>query len=108
MILGYRHPATVEAMRRQAELPADYGAQHELEFALAGAAPIAAGVVVLIAGAMQFTSFKAHHLGCGRVAPGRGCTLPADAVTAWRHGLALGLHCCYCCAGSVASTNLLG
>src|SRR5205807_4304723 len=30
--LGYRHPAIVEAMRRQAELPADYGAQHELEF----------------------------------------------------------------------------
>jgi glutamate-1-semialdehyde 2,1-aminomutase len=32
MILGYRHSAIVEAMRRQAELPADYGAQHELEF----------------------------------------------------------------------------
>src|SRR5215467_271247 len=32
MILGYRHPAVVEAMRRQAELPTDYGAQHELEF----------------------------------------------------------------------------
>ncbi len=35
MILGYRHPAIVEAMRRQAELPADYGAQHELEFLVA-------------------------------------------------------------------------
>jgi glutamate-1-semialdehyde 2,1-aminomutase len=34
MILGYRHPAIVEAMRRQADLPADYGAQHELEFAV--------------------------------------------------------------------------
>ncbi len=32
MILGYRHPAIVEAMRRQADLPIDYGAQHELEF----------------------------------------------------------------------------
>jgi glutamate-1-semialdehyde 2,1-aminomutase len=32
MILGYRHPAIVEAMRRQADLPSDYGAQHELEF----------------------------------------------------------------------------
>src|SRR5690349_3500422 len=32
MILGYRHPAIVEAMRRQADLPMDYGAQHELEF----------------------------------------------------------------------------
>ncbi len=35
MILGYRHPAIVEAMRRQAELPTDYGAQHELEFMVA-------------------------------------------------------------------------
>jgi glutamate-1-semialdehyde 2,1-aminomutase len=35
MILGYRHPAIVEAMRRQAELPTDYGAQHELEFLVA-------------------------------------------------------------------------
>jgi glutamate-1-semialdehyde 2,1-aminomutase len=32
MILGYRHPAIVEAMHRAAELPTDYGAQHELEF----------------------------------------------------------------------------
>src|SRR5262249_3539224 len=32
MILGYRHPAIVEGMRRQADLPTDYGAQHELEF----------------------------------------------------------------------------
>lgn len=32
MILGYRHPAIVEAMRRQADLPIDYGAQHVTEF----------------------------------------------------------------------------
>ncbi|MDQ6705228.1 MAG: aminotransferase class III-fold pyridoxal phosphate-dependent enzyme, partial [Acidobacteriota bacterium] len=32
MILGYRHPAIVEAMHRQADLPTDYGAQHELEY----------------------------------------------------------------------------
>ncbi len=24
--------------------------------------------------------------------------MPADAGTAWRHGLRLGLRCCYCCA----------
>lgn len=34
-ILGYRHPRMVEAMRRQAERPYDYGAQHELEIAVA-------------------------------------------------------------------------
>jgi glutamate-1-semialdehyde 2,1-aminomutase len=32
MILGYRHPALVRAMREQADKPMDYGAQHELEF----------------------------------------------------------------------------
>jgi len=51
--------------------------------ALARAVPIAAGVVVLIAGALQFTAWKAHHLACCREAPGRGRTLPSR-----RHGLA--------------------
>ncbi|MBI1787380.1 MAG: aspartate aminotransferase family protein [Acidobacteria bacterium] len=35
MILGYAHPALVEAMRRQAGQPLAYGAQHELEIAVA-------------------------------------------------------------------------
>jgi predicted metal-binding membrane protein len=61
--------------------------------ALARLALIAVGVVVLIAGALQFTAWKAHHLACCREAPGRGRTLPTDAGTAWRHGLRLGLHC---------------
>ncbi len=34
-ILGYRHPAIVEAVRKQAERPHTYGAQHELEFLVA-------------------------------------------------------------------------
>jgi glutamate-1-semialdehyde 2,1-aminomutase len=36
-ILGYRHPAMVEAMRRHADLPYTYGEQHELEIAVAEA-----------------------------------------------------------------------
>jgi predicted metal-binding membrane protein len=76
--------------------------------ALARTAPIAAGVVVLIAGALQFTAWKSHHLACCRVAPGRGRTLPADAGTAWRHGLYLGLHCSYCCAGLTAILLVIG
>ena len=70
--------------------------------ALGRAAPIAAGVVVLIAGALQFTAWKAHQLACCREAPGRGSTLTASARVAWRHGLRLGLHCGYCCAGLMA------
>jgi predicted metal-binding membrane protein len=38
--------------------------------ALARAVPIAVGVVVLIAGALQFTAWKARHLACCREAPG--------------------------------------
>ncbi len=32
LILGHKHPKLVDAMRRQAELAHNYGAQHELEF----------------------------------------------------------------------------
>jgi predicted metal-binding membrane protein len=76
--------------------------------ALARAVPVAAGVIVLIAGALQFTAWKARRLACCRAALGHwhclmmpqgGRGLPADAATAWRHGLRLGLHCSYCCAG---------
>ena len=76
--------------------------------ALARAAPIAGGVVVLIAGALQFTAWKERHLSCCREAPGCDCTLAADAGTAWRHGLRLGLHCSHCCAGLMAILLVMG
>ena len=76
--------------------------------ALARAVPAAVGVAVLSAGALQLTAWKARHLACCREAPGRGRTLPADAGTAWRHGLRLGLHCTYCCAGLTAILLVIG
>jgi predicted metal-binding membrane protein len=76
--------------------------------ALARAVPIAVGVVLLTAGALQFSAWKAHHLVCCREAPGRGRTLPADPGTAWRHGLRLGLHCSHCCAGLMAILLVVG
>ena len=76
--------------------------------ALARAVPIAVGMVVLIAGCLQLTAWKARHLACCREAPGRGRTLPADAGTAWRHGLRLGLHCTHCCAGLMAILLVIG
>jgi predicted metal-binding membrane protein len=76
--------------------------------ALARVVPIAIGLVVLIAGAFQFTAWKAHQLACCREAPGCVCTLRADAGTAWRHGLRLGLHCSYCCAGLTAILLVIG
>jgi predicted metal-binding membrane protein len=76
--------------------------------ALARAVPTAVGVVVLMAGALQLSAWKAHHLACCREAPGRGRTLPADDGTAWRHGLRLGLHCSRCCAGLMAILLVIG
>jgi predicted metal-binding membrane protein len=76
--------------------------------ALARAVPSAVDVVVLLAGALQLTAWKAHHLACCREAPGRGRALPADAGTAWRHGLRLGLHCSFCCAGLTAILLVIG
>jgi len=76
--------------------------------ALARAVPIAVGVVVMIAGLFQFTARKVRHLACCREAPGSGGTLPVEAGTAWRHGLRLGLHCSYCCAGFMSILLVIG
>ena len=76
--------------------------------ALARAVPVAAGVVVLIAGAYQLTAWKARQLACCRAVPGHVLGLPADAAVAWRHGVRLGLHCCYCCGGLMAVLLVIG
>jgi predicted metal-binding membrane protein len=75
---------------------------------LARAIPMSVGAVVLIAGFLQFTAWKARRLACCREAPGQGCTLPADAATAWRQGLRLGIHCGHCCFGLTAVLLALG
>lgn len=76
--------------------------------ALARAAPTAVAVVVLMAGSLQLTAWKARHLACCREAPGRGRTLPADTRAAWRHGLRLGVHCSHSCAGLMAILLVIG
>jgi predicted metal-binding membrane protein len=76
--------------------------------ALSRAVPMAVAVVVLIAGVFQFTAWKAHHLACCRDTPRYGFQLQADIGTAWRHGLQLGLDCCYCCAGLMMILLVIG
>jgi predicted metal-binding membrane protein len=76
--------------------------------ALARAVPLAVGGVVLIAGGLQFSAWKAHLLACCRGASLRGATLSCDAGTAWRHGLRLGRHCCHCCAGLMSILLVVG
>jgi predicted metal-binding membrane protein len=76
--------------------------------ALSRMVPIAAAAVVAVAGLLQFTPWKACHLAFCREVPPRGRTMPADAGTAWRHGVRLGLHCAHCCANLMAILFVLG
>ncbi len=78
------------------------------EPALARAVPMAAGLLVVVAGALQLTAWKARHLECCREAPGGGRVLPPSAGAAWRHGLRLGLHCGLCCAPLTAILLVIG
>ncbi|MGM3276385.1 DUF2182 domain-containing protein [Ralstonia sp. 24A2] len=74
---------------------------------LARAIPSLAGSVVLGAGVLQFSAWKAHQLACCRGAPAR-CALHVDTGAAWRHGVRLGLHCCGACAGLMAILFVAG
>ncbi|WP_233837653.1 DUF2182 domain-containing protein [Paraburkholderia sp. ZP32-5] len=72
--------------------------------ALARAVPLAAGVVVLLAGALQLSAWKARHLACCRATP----RVAANAAAAWRHGVRIGIHCGCCCAGLTAMLLVVG
>jgi predicted metal-binding membrane protein len=74
---------------------------------------MAVGGIILIAGALQFSAWKARHLAGCREAPaparaGVSGTMSADARAAWQHGLHLGLHCSLCCAGPMAILLVMG
>lgn len=68
---------------------------------LARVVPFAVGAAVVVAGALQFTSWKARRLACCRMAPEAG-------VSALRHGLRLGVRCVHCCAGLTAVLLVVG
>lgn len=76
--------------------------------ALARIVPVMAGVVVLAAGAFQFTHWKTCHLARCREALRHTHMLPAQTSTAWRQGIYLGLHCCLSCANLTAIQLVLG
>ncbi len=71
-------------------------------------APIAAGVVVLMAASLQFSAWKARRLTWCREIREHGHTLTANAGAAWRHGLCLGVHCAESCAGLMTILLVLG
>jgi predicted metal-binding membrane protein len=87
--------------------------------------PLAVAAVVLIAGALQLTRWKARCLACCRDAArggdarssarggdalsgARGDRALAGASRAWRYGVRLGLDCCRCCAGLTATLLVVG
>jgi predicted metal-binding membrane protein len=70
--------------------------------AMARAVPLATGIVVLLAGAWQFTAWKARHLARCRPASRRDPNEAAGCVAALREGCRLALHCSRACAGLTA------
>ena len=76
--------------------------------AVARAVPVSLALVVVLAGAFQFTARKAHYLACCRSTWAHGLKLPADAGTAWRYGVWLGLQCSRACAGLTAILLVIG
>jgi predicted metal-binding membrane protein len=70
--------------------------------AVARVAPLATGIVVLMAGALQFSAWKRRRLACCRAIPGCRGRPPVDHSGAWRFGLQLGSDCVHCCAGLTA------
>jgi len=75
---------------------------------LARAVPLAIGPVVLLAGAAQFSTWKARRLACIGHAAANAGTCAGHASAAWQHGVRLGLHCCQSCAGLTAVLLVMG
>jgi predicted metal-binding membrane protein len=87
---------------------AEFAALEMQSTALARAAPVLVGLVVLGGGALQLTRWKAHRLARCRELPVCGCRSVSSCASAWRHGLRIGLQCVYCCAGFTAILLAIG
>jgi predicted metal-binding membrane protein len=68
---------------------------------------VSAALVVLAAGALQFTAWKARQIACCRHSLDCGCVAPTGHA-AWRHGLRIGLRCVSCCSGLTAVLLAVG
>ena len=78
------------------------------EPALRHALPIAVGFVVVIAGAIQLTSWKARRLACCRQESRCHALRQAGAGDAWRDGTRLGLRCIACCGNLMLIPLVIG
>jgi predicted metal-binding membrane protein len=75
---------------------------------VARAVPLSMAIVVLLAGAFQFSACKSRHLAHCRPAAACEGAPPADAAAAWRYGVWLGLHCSRTCAGLTSILLVVG
>lgn len=69
---------------------------------LARATPLAMGAVLMLAGALQCTAWKARQLAHCRHWPAGVDNAPPRSFRAWVAGLRLGCHCTTSCAGPTA------
>src|SRR5258708_13142346 len=66
---------------------------------LARSVPIATGAVLLLAGCVQLTAWKARQLCRCLAVPASAQALNQDAPRAWGPGIRLGPDCALCCSG---------
>jgi len=65
--------------------------------------PALSAIVLVLTGAFQLTPWKSRALLRCRSESSCNC-----AASPWRHGVALGVHCSWCCFGLVAALLVLG
>jgi len=70
--------------------------------------PVAAGMALLVAGGVQFTSWKARQLALWREGSGPGCPPSPNGPGAWRHGLRMGVRCSLCCGSLMLALLAIG
>ena len=70
--------------------------------------PLATGVVLLLAGCVQFTSWKARQLALCREASARAGSAEPSVLGAFWHGLRLGVRCSLACGSLMLALLAIG
>jgi predicted metal-binding membrane protein len=76
--------------------------------AVSRAVPFIGALVMMVAGASQFTAWKSRLLVCCRHSIDCRRDTQPNYRAAWRHGLEIGLRCVCCCAALTAVLLVLG
>ncbi len=113
MLLSYRTCMRATSENRLGALTSLCGAAYFFVWAvfwsaLARSVPIIAGFVLLLAGCIQLSPWKARQLGRCRLAPACVGALPERARNAWQHGVRLGVRCALCCSGFMIILLVVG